>query len=177
MNFFSSDCRDSHNRAFTLIEVLLVITIIGILSVLAVNSYIYARYRGLLNVETDRIVQTIRDARFAVLRGNSSVGPECRGIEFDNGVKLLQAPYLPDGSCDEFTLSDQLVFTHPIQVVSKNKTVLYFTPPEAEYSVRVNDVVTDKKPFDIMVQFGEKDDPNWQKIIHVDPLTYSVSVQ
>ena len=67
-------------KAFTLIELLIVIGIIITLAVFGIGSYSAARQNMTLDLEADRLVALIH-----TLREQSRTSPKCAGITFEKG--------------------------------------------------------------------------------------------
>jgi len=76
----------SHNKGFTLIEVLIVVVIVGLLSTLAIGSYSQYRKASLLNIAADNIVSSLYGARSDVKFGavSSRTFSTCEGLLFES---------------------------------------------------------------------------------------------
>lgn len=89
-----------HRPAFTLLEIILVITIVAIMAMLAVGSYGSARMRAKLDLTADLVVSAIKQRQSQAKSGKALT---CYGVIFDTNpvegedgapVQLLEAPYV-----------------------------------------------------------------------------------
>ena len=135
--------------AFTLIEILIVIFIIGILAVVAISSYGAARQRAKADLIADTLLNTIKEQQNAAQSGQGTV-PLCYGVYFDANsqpqVQTVTAPYqsistdqMSADYCDmnnknlqdftaleNFTITDVNAFG-----TSQNSYLIMFKPPQA----------------------------------------------
>ncbi len=93
----------SKRPAFTLIEMLIVVTIIAVLASLAVSSYGLANQKAKLDVLADTLVSVLKQRQNLVKNGKTTVingGSWCYGLLFDTtqagnkAVQVIQAPYV-----------------------------------------------------------------------------------
>jgi len=135
--------------AFTLIEILIVIAIIGILAVVAVSSYGAVRQKVKIDLMADTLISTIKEQQDAAKTGRGT--PVCYGIYFNSAasasqIQLITAPYVAVESvgemadyCDmsksdlsdfalfeNFKILDMTAFGAP-----RSSYLIMFKPPEA----------------------------------------------
>lgn len=91
---------------FTLIEMLIVITIVGVLAIGAVSSYDVARRQARLNVAADTLVSSMKEQQSLARAGKidlpvegqigKSSGRFCYGLSFkkDAEVQIVKAPFI-----------------------------------------------------------------------------------
>ena len=92
----------TNKKAFTLVEMLIVITILSILAFAAVSSYSIARQRAQMDLAADGLVSTLKQQRELAKSGKAVNGKTlCYGLLFQTGeepyVQYLQAPYVAVG--------------------------------------------------------------------------------
>lgn len=86
-----------YRRGFTLLEVIIVITIVAMMAVFAISSYGSARTRAKLDLITDLLVSTLKQQQNLAKSGKDL---DCHGLVFDmdaaeeERVQLVQAPYV-----------------------------------------------------------------------------------
>jgi len=173
-----------NKRGFTLIELLMVIVIISILAVLAVNAYIYARYKGLLNLQTEKVVESIRSAKYEVTKGRAEGEPVCNALKIVVGSEIIEkheGEYI-DEICKNFLKTgSKYVLSTPVNVggikingTEADEVFIYFSPPDGEMFVNLEGT---KNKIDLLMQFGDKDETEWQRTITIDPLTNVAKMQ
>lgn len=140
-------------KAFTLIEVILVVTIIGIITAAAVLSYQGAARRHKMWVYEKQLNSVAEQAKAEVRAGK--IGTEddgsgtvseflyCLGIHFQTGeepTKIVAVYDSTAGTCgsptyEEFDLSDEDIYVHDMEIVYSNSTAtistvdLLYVPP------------------------------------------------
>ncbi len=125
-------------RGFTLIELVVVTTVIAILSIVVIGGYrtIMESYR--LGLLTDDFVTMVNEQkRITVSKGDA----ECLGLLFnEQGVAAVKAPYINNlVGCDDFAKTDINFFEDDLilkkaQLAGEeiNDFVFYFSPPRGE---------------------------------------------
>ena len=149
--------RQSDRSGFTLIEMLIVITIVGLLSMMAVGSYTHYRKSSLVDLAADNIVSTLYKARDEVRFGKDLAGLEdqavCRGVKLvvEEGVKEISSVFSGQkvwngsseswskGSCsgnyvDSLIDMDDLVVVSEVENSDMGECVFLYEPPNGEVS-------------------------------------------
>lgn len=127
-------------HAFTLIELLIVISVIGILATMAVTAYGTIRVNMAVDLQADKLV-----AQLHTLRAQAKTQPLCFGVQF-NGARpnVVQAPYIrKDRSCDEENITmNRLEWPNDISIVdmrvdaaAAENTTAWFVPPEGKLAI------------------------------------------
>lgn len=90
----------SGRKGFTLLEVLIVVTIVGILATLSVSYYSGSQYRSKLNDAASEIVQTLRRAQSKAVAGEAGE-PFGVHLESDGFVLFEGSAYVSEGENNE----------------------------------------------------------------------------
>lgn len=160
-------------HAFTLIELLITISILAIIVTISIGSYSYARRGIVLDLESDKLI-----ARLNTVRDSSKVSASCKGLRIQRSGVLeeLSAPYsYEQRTCGEFKVDRQFT-TAPEVLVSKilsnagdvAATTVNFIPPQG--------VVSSIPPATIIeVTLGLKAGAPFTKTIIVNTVTGSIT--
>ncbi len=169
--------RQSDRAGFTLIEMLIVITIVGLLSMMAIGSFTHYRKSSLVDLAADNIVSSLYKARDEVRLGKQS-GDDvyCRGLKFvageEGGVMEVKSKFSVlktwgDGSWRNGTCStdfdespidlDDLV---EVKEVNGGECVFLYSPPDGEVSGILNPC------WDVILKYGDSGDGQFERKIH-----------
>lgn len=121
-------------HAFTLIEILLVLSVILIVAMLGIGSYTAARQNMTIDLEADRLV-----ILFHELRDASRAGARCFGIRFEkneNPQKIEAAYQNPRQGCDPNETSSPLPWSPEISVARENAVSVLFIPPHGNIKIQ-----------------------------------------
>jgi prepilin-type N-terminal cleavage/methylation domain-containing protein len=148
--------RQSDRAGFTLIEMLIVVTIVGLLSMMAIGSYTHYRKSSLVGLAADNIVSSLYKARDEVKLGKQSGDDKvyCKGLKFvagDNGgVMEIRSEFNAQkswggddgwskGSCGQIEevgdiALDDLVEVKEVGDLDMGECVFFYSPPNGEVS-------------------------------------------
>lgn len=125
--------------AFTLVEILIVISIILIVSAIGAGAYSSARKSLALDLETDRIVAMLHSMRTAAQIAQRNAAPKCHGVKFrrnEEPQKIETAYSDPIHGCED---AENLISTNAENAIvagnilldgnSENDLSVLFAPP------------------------------------------------
>lgn len=120
--------------AFTLIEILLVLSVILIVATLGIGSYTAARQNMAIDLEADRLV-----VLFHELRDASRTGTRCFGLRFEKNEdpQKIEAAYRnPRQGCDPNETNSPLSWSPEISVAQENTVSVLFIPPHGNIKIQ-----------------------------------------
>lgn len=161
---------------FTLIEVMFVILIIAILAVMAVNAYVEARFRSLVAAQADRVAQSLREAKFAAIKGDAKQDVVfCHGLRFVDGNKVVKvkAPLREEANCGSFVDAGSYDLVFPSLLNVDEPLLVYFSPPRGEMKIEVAKQLKAEK-IDLIVQFADGQRTDLRRAIVLDPITGAI---
>jgi prepilin-type N-terminal cleavage/methylation domain-containing protein len=140
--------------AFTLIEILIVIMIVGVMTILVIANFGVTRQRARMELVADTIVTTIKQQQNLAKSGRG-LSPQCYGVFFDaenSEVMLITAPYISinigEDYADYCDMKSKDTTESKISVLENfkiagidafnkqvNSYLIMFRPPEANISV------------------------------------------
>lgn len=139
MNFFTSV--RARREAFTLLEILIVISIITMVSLMGAGSYKLARRGIAIDLQGDKIVVLLNQYRdLSKFRDTSKESSTCHGLYFKKGEmpQKVEAPYNPaTRTCSDQTTttllsdwpSDIVVNTLESDILPLEQATIFFSPP------------------------------------------------
>lgn len=179
---------------FTLIEMLIVISIVGLLAVLAVSSYTRYRKASLVELAAQNVVSNLYEARDGVKYGRVGGGDlsMCRGLlistKDDVGIQKITADFNSEkvfaggkwvsGSCSADVTTESIGMDDLVKVVSVGsgeggyeELSIWFMPPDAKTNLDGDDVIT------VLLQYGEDVETSFQRNIKINPKTGLANVE
>lgn len=121
-------------HAFTLIEILLVLSVILIVATLGIGSYTVARQNMAIDLEADRLVVVLHE-----LRDASRAGARCLGLRFEkneNPQKIETAYRNPRQGCDPNETSSPIPWSPEISMAQENAVSVLFIPPHGNMKIQ-----------------------------------------
>ncbi len=110
-------------RGFTVLEILIVISILGILMAVVVPSFTTFRSNSILNTETQEILTIVNKARISSM---SSRGDLQYGIRFEaTRIVLFSVPYSEGASTNEVHIFNPALTLSPITINGGGSDVLF----------------------------------------------------
>lgn len=184
--------------AFTLIELLIVIVIIGILAVLIISSYTVAYRKARLDIGTENVISALKNQKTKVTAGyKTNEGEEievgCLGVTIslsdfdlneDPKIKSVAAPYDKDTEkCDLAQITEtgevidmpKRVGVSEIEITrvgEKENLTLLFYPPNGK--IQMDQPLLPNSKAKITLSYGKKitePDSIYTKVIIIDPVT------
>jgi len=191
----------SKKKGFTLIEMLIVISIIGMIMLVGVSSYGLVRKKVKLDVVTNSLQSTIVEARDKTRSGFyeqsdvdiSKAKSLCFGFLLKKGefIKPIKTDYdrlKPEGSrCDKQKARQLNIVDRQKDIVIKNmsiygkdaggKVLVFFAPPDANVEVETPLVAYDKPELKVILGYDTSDNNTDKRVVVLNILTGAVYSQ
>lgn len=171
-------------QAFTLVELLVVITIVGILATISAMNYMTALKMARLDGVAGEIVSVIQEQRLKTGAGYGADGNDannvplpswCYGIKVQNEKIYLMSAQIKNQICDMNNViqGQQLYFESRIKITQPSNITLLFEPPRGEI---VSSVVGDEVQIDLVYN-GEAQTSIFVRKIVIDLVTGKIEIK
>ncbi len=147
-------------KAFTLVEIIIVVTIIALLALVAIGNYGAARQQAKMDIIVDTLISALKEKQSLARSGRGGDTPQCYGLLLQTGAPYVQeliAPYVsvnPDIDSTRVDFCDMsewsvkkttfdLLENYKISSIDQFGTpastfVIMFRPPEGRISIGNN---------------------------------------
>ncbi len=170
--------------AFTLIELILVMTLIGIFVSLVALDFGSARKRQELNVVSEQMLALLQQSSAQVRAGHTQEGELlCEGVYAKQGSLLFsaRAPFLPEeGTCgtpitEAYGSTSSSVFLRNLSVgeVPMEAVWIFFVPPDGHVLI-TNQAQENPLIGTALLEFTHSRDEALSRSLELDPLSQSI---
>lgn len=124
-------------KGFTLIELMVVITIVVVLSTLGVGSFRSIRASVTLDIEVDKLVALVQKTALEVKSVSASQGPLCIKIIFekDGHPQKITSPYINSFDGCEWSAPKTLAIPFSEDIGMDSNVTVSFVPPSGRMNL------------------------------------------